>query len=426
MNISENKSKLYDTKELEEKFVLIGIDNEKDILNIDKSLDELEELVLTAGATIIGRMIQKREAVHKGHYFGKGKVEELKAYVDELGATGIVCDDELTATQMRNLENLLNVKVLNRTLVILDIFAKRAVSAEGKVQVELAQLKYKLSHLTGQGKNMSRLGGGIGSKGPGEKKLETDKRSINNRIAELSKELKEIEKHRQIIRDKRIKNKMPVISFVGYTNAGKSTLMNAVTNADVLAMNKLFATLDTTTRKIKMSSGQEYLFTDTVGFIQKLPHNLIQAFKSTLEETKYADVLVHVVDATSPSREEQMKVVYKTLKDLNCLDKPILTLFNKIDLDINRPLPMDDFAMYTLEISAKNNIGIEAMLETIENIIKSFKKPISVCIPYSKSELLQIIHTKCEIISNENREDGMYFEIYSDEEVENKLRSFII
>ena len=425
--MDKNNTKTYETKEIEEKVVLIGIDNEKDLMNIDASLDELEELVNTAGATVIGRMVQKREGIHKGHYFGKGKMEELKAYVDELGATGIVCDDELTANQMRNMQNILNVKIMNRTLVILDIFAKRASSAEGKVQVELAQLKYKLTHLVGQGKDMSRLGGGIGTRGPGEKKLEIDRRNISDRIAELNRELKQIEKHRQVIREKRLKNKQPIVAFVGYTNAGKSTLMNKVTNADVLAMDKLFATLDTTTRKIELSSGTEYLFTDTVGFIQKLPHNLVKAFRATLEETKYADVLVHVVDSSNPSREEQMNIVYKTLKDLDCLNKPIITAYNKIDKpDVLKPLPKDDFAMYTLEISAFTGDGIQNLLTTIEDVIKSFKKSIKILIPYDKSSFISMIHGKCEIVKNENKDEGMFFEIYADEEMENRLQQFII
>lgn len=425
--MEKNKQKIYETKEIEEKVVLIGIDNEKNIVNIDNSLDELEELVKTAGAIVIGRMIQKRESIHNAHYFGKGKIEELKAYVEELGATGIVCDDELTASQMKNMYNMLKVKIMNRTLVILDIFAKRAKSAEGKVQVELAQLKYKLTHLVGQGKDMSRLGGGIGTRGPGEKKLEIDRRTISNRIAELNRELKDIERHRQVVREKRLKNKQPIVAFVGYTNAGKSTLMNAITKANVLAMDKLFATLDTTTRKIELQSKREYLFTDTVGFIQKLPHNIINSFKATLEETKYADVLVHVVDSSNSAREEQIKTVYKTLKELECLNKPIITVYNKVDKEnVIKPLPKDDFAMYTLEISAKNGLGIDKLLNTIEEIIKSFKKSINILIPYEQSSYVSMIHGKCEIIQNENRENGMFFEIFTDEEMENRLKNFII
>lgn len=425
--IEKNITKTYETKEEEEKVVLIGVNNDKDIMDIDSSLDELEELVNTAGGNVIGRMIQKREGIHKAHYFGKGKIDELKAYIDEIGANGIVCDDELTASQIRNMEKMLNIKVMNRTLVILDIFAKRASSSEGKVQVELAQLKYKLTHLTGQGASLSRLGGGIGTRGPGEKKLETDRRNIADRIAELNKELKQIEKHRQVVREKRLKNNMPIVAFVGYTNAGKSTLLNKITNADVLAMDKLFATLDTTTRKIELDSGREYLFTDTVGFIQKLPHNLVKAFRATLEETKYADILIHVVDCSNKAREQQMQVVYKTLKDLDCLNKPIITVFNKIDKEnVEKPLPKDDFAIHTLEISAKKGLRIEKMIFIIEEIIKSFKKSISILIPYEKANIIGTIHGRCEIIKNENRDDGMFFEIFADEEMEARLKEFTI
>ena len=425
--IQKNITKTYETKEEEEKVVLIGVDNDKDIMDIDSSLNELEELVRTAGGIVIGKMVQKREGIHKAHYFGKGKIEELKAYVEELGANGVVCDDELTASQIRNMEKMLNIKVMNRTLVILDIFAKRASSAEGKVQVELAQLKYKLTHLTGQGTSLSRLGGGIGTRGPGEKKLETDRRNIADRIAELNRELKQIERHRQVVREKRLKNNMPIVAFVGYTNAGKSTLLNKITNAGVLAMDKLFATLDTTTRKIELDSGRDYLFTDTVGFIQKLPHNLVKAFRATLEETKYADILVHVVDCSNSAREQQMQIVYKTLKDLDCLNKPIITVFNKIDKEnVEKPFPKDDFAIHTLEISAKKGLGIEKMLFTIEEVIKSFKKSISIVIPYEKSNIIGIIHGRCEVIKNENRDDGMFFEIFADEEMEARLKEFIV
>lgn len=422
-----NKVKTYDTKQEEEKFIIIGIDNDKSIMNIDASLDELEELIVTAGGSVIGRMIQKRDAIHKGLYFGKGKLEELKAYADELGATGIVCDDELTASQMRNMANATDMVIMNRTLIILDIFALRATSAEGKVQVELAQLKYKLTHLTGQGISMSRLGAGIGTRGPGEKKLETDRRKIADKITELNRELKDISKHRDIIREKRLKNKQPVVALVGYTNAGKSTLMKTLTYADVLIMDKLFATLDTTTRKIILSSGREYLFTDTVGFIQKLPHGLVKAFKSTLDEAKYADILIHVVDSSSPSMNEHMITVYDTLKDLDIINKPIITAYNKIDAkNVNHPLPKDDFAMYTLEISALNEKNIELLKSTIEDITKSFRQSIKVLIPYDKAHVISTIHGKCEIISTSNEYNGMFFEIYADDEIKNRLNPFIL
>ena len=284
-------------EEIEEKVILVGV-SEQDGDDAEDSVAELAELVKTAGATVVGTMIQKRELIHPGTYIGSGKVAELKLLVEELGATGIVCDDELSPAQLRNLEDMLDTKVMDRTLIILDIFAARATTSEGKIQVELAQLKYRLSRLTGLGRSMSRLGGGIGTRGPGEKKLEIDRRLIKDRIAQLNRELKEVRQHRDITRAQREKNQMPVAAIVGYTNAGKSTLINTLTNAGVLEEDKLFATLDPTTRVLELSGRQQILVTDTVGFIRKLPHHLIEAFKSTLEEAKYADYILHVVDAS--------------------------------------------------------------------------------------------------------------------------------
>ena len=317
-------------EEIEEKVILVGV-SEQDGDDAEDSVAELAELVKTAGATVVGTMIQKRELIHPGTYIGSGKVAELKQLVEELGATGIVCDDELSPAQLRNLEDMLDTKVMDRTLIILDIFAARATTSEGKIQVELAQLKYRLSRLTGLGRSMSRLGGGIGTRGPGEKKLEIDRRLIKDRIAQLNRELKEVRQHRDITRAQREKNQMPVAAIVGYTNAGKSTLINTLTNAGVLEEDKLFATLDPTTRVLELSGRQQILVTDTVGFIRKLPHHLIEAFKSTLEEAKYADYILHVVDASNPQHEKQMLIVYETLANLDVKDKTVITLFNKQD-----------------------------------------------------------------------------------------------
>lgn len=421
-----NNIKLYNTKQDTEYVILISVDKDNNEFDTESCLDELEELAKTAGAEVAGKMIQKRDGIHKGHYFGKGKIQELKEYIEEKNATGIICDDELSPNQIRNMEKMLETKVMNRTMLILDIFASRAKSAEGKVQVELAQLKYNLSHLIGHGKDMSRLGGGIGTRGPGEKKLETDRRNISDRISELNRELKEIEKHRQVIREKRVKNGIPIIALAGYTNAGKSTLMNSITNAGVLAEDKLFATLDTTTRKIELDSGKEYLFTDTVGFIQKLPHNLIKAFKATLEELKYADILVHVVDSSNKARDEQMKVVYNTFKELECINKPIITVYNKIDKEHEKPFPDDKYAFESVSISAKTGEGVTEMINTIENTIRSFKKPISLLIPYDKGQLLNLLYGNCEIVSSEHKEDGIFIHAYVDEIISNKLKSYII
>ena len=312
-------------EEIEEKVILVGV-SEQDGDDAEDSVAELAELVKTAGATVVGTMIQKRELIHPGTYIGSGKVAELKLLVEELGATGIVCDDELSPAQLRNLEDMLDTKVMDRTLIILDIFAARATTSEGKIQVELAQLKYRLSRLTGLGRSMSRLGGGIGTRGPGEKKLEIDRRLIKDRIAQLNRELKEVRQHRDITRAQREKNQMPVAAIVGYTNAGKSTLINTLTNAGVLEEDKLFATLDPTTRVLELSGRQQILVTDTVGFIRKLPHHLIEAFKSTLEEAKYADYILHVVDASNPQHEKQMLIVYETLANLDVKDKTVITL----------------------------------------------------------------------------------------------------
>ncbi len=418
---------IYETEKETERVILVGVDTGDGEFDTESCLDELGDLAKTAGAEVVGRLIQKREAINRATYLGKGKIDELKNYIEMVEATGIICDDELSQNQIRNLENTLDTKVMNRTLLILDIFAQRASSAEGKVQVELAQLKYNLAHLTGRGKEMSRLGGGIGTRGPGEKKLETDRRNISDRIADLNRELKEIERHRGVLREKRIETGVPVIALVGYTNAGKSTLLNTLTGAGVLAEDKLFATLDTTTRAVETESGAKYLFTDTVGFIQKLPHHLIKAFKATLEEAKYADILVHVVDASNPKRNEQMNTVYRTLKELGADNKPVITVYNKIDKEnVEKPLFTDKMALETISISAKKGLNIDTLLEKTEEIIKSFKKSIKVLIPYNMGHLLSIIHGNCEITESENRAEGYYFELYADEEAENRLKDYII
>jgi GTP-binding protein HflX len=417
---------MFDTEKDIEKVILVGIDTGEGEFDAESCIEELGELAKTAGAEVVGSLIQRREGVHHSLYLGKGKIEELKGYAEELGATGIICDDELSPNQIKNMESVLGLKIMNRTLVILDIFAQRAASAEGKVQIELAQLKYNLSHLSGQGKNLSRQGGGIGTRGPGEKKLETDRRRISDRIAELNHTLKEIERHRSVMREKRIESGLPVVALVGYTNAGKSTLLNTLTQAGVLAEDKLFATLDTTTRQIETQTGAKYLFTDTVGFIQKLPHGLIKAFKATLEEAKYADILVHVVDASNPKRSEQMSVVYKTLKELGADEKPVITVFNKADKEIEMPLPLDERAVKTLPIAAKTGMNTDKLVEEVEEIVRSFKRAIEVVIPYDKGNLLSIIHGNCEIVDSDMRENGYYFKIYADEEAENRLNDYKI
>lgn len=416
----ENKTKTYEIEQLEERVVLVGV-SERDGDDADDSLVELAELVKTAGATVVGTLIQRRESIHPGMYVGTGKVQEIAELVEQTGATGIVCDDELSPAQLKNLEQMLDTKVMDRTLIILDIFAARATTSEGKIQVELAQLKYRLSRLAGLGRSMSRLGGGIGTRGPGEKKLEMDRRLINDRIAQLNHELKEIKRHREITRAKREKNQIPVVAIVGYTNAGKSTLLNHLTNADVLEEDKLFATLDPTTRILELAGRQQVLLTDTVGFIRKLPHHLIQAFRSTLEEAKYADYIFHVVDASNPQRDKQMHITYATLDELGVKDKTIVTLFNKQDLRTEHE-PLHDFrADYVLNISAGKEEGLEEVKALLEELLRENKIYIERVIPYAKAGIIQLIRKQGELISEEYVAEGIAIKAYVPMEIYGKM-----
>lgn len=420
---------LHELQELEERVILVAVEtderNSRSAMETDACLDELAELVKTAGAVTVARTVQKRERIHPGHYLGKGKIEELKEMAAAYEATGVVCDDELSPAQLKNLEQMLGLKVMDRTIVILDIFAARALSGEGKIQVELAQLKYRLSRLTGMGASMSRLGGGIGTRGPGEKKLETDRRYIKERIAELNREAQDIRTHRELLRAQRSKKGTPVISLVGYTNAGKSTILNFFSDAGVLAEDKLFATLDTTTRKVELPGGSEILLTDTVGFIQKLPHHLVQAFRATLEELQFADVLLHVVDASDPNRAEHMQVVYQTLRELGCEDTPVITVFNKMDRKIELPLPMDARAREIVQVSAAQGDGMETLLATVERLLQSFRKSMQVLLPYTEGGLLGWVHGRCEILREEHTAEGVLLEVYVDEESANRLARFV-
>jgi len=417
-------TKLYDLEKTEERVILVAV--EEDGCDADSFLSELEELVKTAGAITVGKVIQRREKRHPGLYVGKGKAEEIKTLIAATDATGIICDDELAPAQMRNLEEALDTKVMDRTMLILDIFASRALSNEGKIQVELAQLKYRLTRLSGQGTSLSRLGGGIGTRGPGEKKLETDRRYIKDRISELEKSLKDIQTHRELLRSGRKRRGIVSVSLVGYTNAGKSTLLNRLTDAGVLAENKLFATLDTTTRSLRLPSGSEILITDTVGFIRKLPHHLIRAFRATLEELKYSDILLHIVDASNTDRQEQMVTVYETLKDLGCEHTPIITVYNKMDREVNLPLTRDFNARYEARISALDGNGIDKMLLTVEKLIKSFKKDIEVLIPYSDGKTASMVYDRCEIISEEHTEQGIKLKLFVDDEMYKRLEDYVI
>ncbi len=392
-------------QELEERVILVGVQKSEGE-NMEESLDELEELARTAGASCAGRLIQNREQVHPGTYIGKGKIEELKNLIVMLDANGIICDDELSPAQMNNLEHELQTKVMDRTLLILDIFADHAVTSEGKIQVELAQLRYRAQRLVGLRASLSRLGGGIGTRGPGEKKLETDRRLIRTRISALREELRQVEKHRELIRNGRGRSSIKTAAIVGYTNAGKSTLLNALTGAEVLSEDKLFATLDPTTRMLELAEGQQILLTDTVGFIRKLPHHLIEAFRSTLEEAKYADYIIHVVDASSPQAELQMHTVYETLTELGAMNHTIITLFNKQDKD--ECASLHDFrADYSLKTSAASGEGLPELKELLEKLLSENMVYIERIFSYNNAGLIQKIRTSGQLISEEYTEEGI-------------------
>lgn len=407
---------MYEMEQIEETVILAGIDT-GDGEAAERSLDELEELAKTAGAKVAGRLIQAREAAHPATYVGRGKLMELKELIWETDAAGIICDDELTSAQLGNLEAELSCKVIDRTLLILDIFAARAASGEGKIQVELAQLRYRASRLTGLGRSLSRLGGGIGTRGPGEKKLEMDRRLIRERISRLKRELKDVEKHRELIRTQRKQSGLKVAALVGYTSAGKSSIENALTDAGILEDAMLFSTLDTTTRSLMLDNTQEILLTDTVGFIRKLPHHLVEAFKSTLEEAKYADIIIHVVDASNPQMDEQMHVVYETLRQLGAEGKPVVTLFNKQDL-LENPMRQKDFrADYSIPASAKTGQGMEELKKALLEIIRRDQIYIERLYDFSEAGKIQIIRSRGQLLSEEYVPEGIAVKAYVPKDV---------
>lgn len=404
-------NELYDIEEAPERVLLVGVatDNTEAVAI---SLAELKELAETAGAVTVGTLIQNREQIHPGTYLGKGKLDELRELITELNATGIICDDELSPAQLRNLQETLETKIMDRTLIILDIFAQHASTRDGKIQVELAQLKYRSARLTGLGASLSRLGGGIGTRGPGEKKLEIDRRLIKDRISHLNDELSAIRQSRETARKQRMQNHMPVAAIVGYTNAGKSTLLNTLTAAGVLEEDKLFATLDPTTRILALPSGQEVLLTDTVGFIRKLPHHLIDAFRSTLEEAKYADIIIHVVDSSNPCMDAHMDTVYETLRQLGVEDKPVITLFNKQDLVEGRPILRDFNAAKTVSVSAKHGSGLPLLLDSLEELLRARTLFLQKTFPYHEAGKIAAIRKYGQLLTEEYREDGIYVEAY--------------
>lgn len=386
------------------KAIIVTVDTGE--FDAELSLGELEELAHTAGAEVVGSVLQKRPSPDTATYIGSGRLEELVPQIEALEADLLIFDCELTANQTKNIEAVTDVRVIDRTTLILDIFAQRALSAEGRIQVELAQQKYRLAHLAGKGVSLSRLGGGIGTRGPGEKKLETDRRLIRTRISALKQELVQVEKHRELIRSGRARGNMKTVAIVGYTNAGKSTLLNKLTGSEVLSEDKLFATLDPTTRLLNLQDGQQILLTDTVGFIHKLPHHLIEAFKSTLEEAKYADYIIHVVDSSNPQAEMQMHVVYETLRELGVMGKKIITLFNK--QDVPGACVLRDFKSdYSLKISARTGQGLEELGELLARFLAEDQIYMERIFPYQEAGKIQLIREYGQLLSEEYTETGI-------------------
>ena len=411
---------MYEMEQIDERVILVGVDTgNEDAAN--RSLDELSELAKTAKAAVVGRLIQPRESAHPGTYIGKGKLTELKDLIWETDATGIICDDELTSAQLGNLEEELSCKIIDRTLLILDIFAARAVSGEGKIQVELAQLRYRASRLAGLGRSLSRLGGGIGTRGPGEKKLEMDRRLIRERISRLKKELKDVEKHRELIRTQRKQSGLKVAALVGYTSAGKSSIENVLTNAGILEDAMLFSTLDTTTRSLVLDNTQEILVTDTVGFIRKLPHHLVEAFKSTLEEAKYADIIIHVVDASNPQMDEQMHVVYDTLRQLGAADRPVITLFNKQDKLESAGSYRDFQAEYSIPASAKTGEGLAELKKALLEIVRREQIYVERLYDFSEASKIQLIRSRGQLLSEKYVPEGIEVKAYVPKDIYGKV-----
>ncbi len=407
---------MYETDKIEEKVILVGVDT-GGAESEESSLDELAELARTAGAQVAGRLIQARESIHPGTYIGKGKLSELKNLLWETDSTGIICDDELTSAQIGNLEEELSCKVIDRTLLILDIFAARAVSGEGKIQVELAQLRYRASRLSGLGRSLSRLGGGIGTRGPGEKKLEMDRRLIRERISRLKKELRDVERHRELIRNQRSQSGMKTAALVGYTSAGKSSIENALTDAGIPEDAMLFSTLDTTTRGLMLDGTQEILVTDTVGFIRKLPHHLVEAFRSTLEEAAYADIIIHVVDVSNPQMDTQMHVVYETLRQLGAEGKPVVTLFNKQDL-LDAPGVQRDFrADYSIPTSARTGEGLDELKHALLEIIRRDQIYIERLYDFADAGKIQLIRSRGQLVSEEYVPEGIAVKAYVPQDI---------
>ena len=416
------------TTDKRERVILAGVHRDlRDALmdTTRESIKELNELVETAGGEVVGEMIQNKADLEAGTYMGEGKLEELKEAVTGLNADTVVFDDELSPVQLRNITDMLGVKVLDRSMLILDIFAMRAKSGEGKLQVELAQLKYRLPRLRGFGAEMSRTGAGIGTRGPGETRLETDRRHIQRRINALEEEIEELKKHRDLLRSRRKKDGVITAALVGYTNAGKSTLLNTLTDADVFAEDKLFATLDPTSRAITLDDNRQIIVIDTVGFIRKLPHHLIEAFKSTLEEAALADVLLHVIDASNPEADNQVKVVEQVLEEIDAGEKPVVAVFNKCDLTMGKASasPRANKSVY---ISARYGKQIDTLIDAIAKTAPGRKRRVKVCIPYSEGSLVNLLHDTQKVDSESYGEKGTVMELRVDAETYVKIKKYLV
>lgn len=420
-----------------EKALLVGLNittnvKKVDDIDINESMEELKELAKAAGAEVVGSIIQNRTAREAAFYIGKGKVEEIRAYCESLDATVVIFNDELSGAQIRNIEELVQRKVIDRTTLILDIFAQRALSKEGKLQVELAQLKYRMPRLYGMGGEMSRTGAGIGTRGPGEQKLEVDKRHILNKMADIRQELRDVKKNRDTQRAQRLKSNIPIVALVGYTNAGKSTLLNELIKThkdysvekEVLSKDMLFATLDVTLRKALLPNKREFLVVDTVGFVSKLPHDLVEAFKATLEEVHYADLIVHVVDATNDSFEIQENTTKNVLKELDANDKPTIMAYNKIDrLDLDIYPKNQENTVY---ISAKQGINMDKLIDMIQNALMENTYKVNLLLPYDKGDVFNKLKNKYNIEKFEYVENGIELTVDLDEEDYNMYKSYII
>ena len=411
---------------VQERAVLVGLNADcftKEQTATDESLEELDALLQTAGGFCTGKVLQNRHTPDSHSFIGEGKASEVKMLVEATASTIVIFDNELSPGNIRALEEIIGVTVLDRSALILDIFAQRAKTKEGRLQVELAQYKYLLPRLSGMGKSLSRQGGGIGTRGPGETKLESDRRHIRERITRLESELEQVRKVRGVQRQSRMKNSVPVVAIVGYTNAGKSTLLNQLTDAGIPANNRLFDTLDTTSRQLTVSDNLDVVLSDTVGFIAKLPHHLVNAFHATLEELEYADLLLHVIDASDPNREAHIAVVDRLIGKLAKPETPVLKVYNKADLVYSEDIPHGDDVV---AISAKRGMNMDGLLKAIENALVDSLHHVVVCLPYSMGGMVETLHNNAQVKSTEYTAEGIEVETILDDILYGRLRDYIV